>query len=112
MFRRTTVPATMPAEAHDRADGHALVDVREPHEWAAGHAPGAVHLPLGELHPDRLPAAERLLCICRSGARSTRAVAALRNAGYDAVNVDGGMNAWHAYGLPVVRDDGHPGVVA
>ena len=112
MFRRATVPATTPAEAHDRAVGHALVDVREPHEWAAGHAPGAIHLPLGELHPDRLPAAERLLCVCRSGARSSQAVAALRNAGYDAVNVEGGMNAWHADGLPVVRDDGHPGTVA
>ena len=112
MFRRATVPATTPAEAHDRATGHALVDVREAHEWAAGHAPGAIHLPLGELHPDRLPAAERLLCVCRSGARSSQAVAALRNAGYDAVNVEGGMNAWHADGLPVVRDDGHPGTVA
>lgn len=112
MFRRRTVPATTPAEAHDRAADHALVDVRESHEWSAGHAPGAVHVPLGELRPDRLPAAERLLCICRSGARSSRAVAALRNAGYDAVNVDGGMNAWHAHGLPVVRDDGHPGTVA
>lgn len=112
MFRRSTVPGTTPAEAHDRADSHALVDVREPHEWAAGHAPGAVHVPLAELHPDRLPAAERLLCICRSGARSSRAVVALRSAGYDAVNVDGGMNAWHARGLPVVRDDGRAGTVA
>jgi rhodanese-related sulfurtransferase len=111
MFR-STVPTTSPAEAHDRTDSHVLVDVREPAEWSAGHAPGAVHLPLGELHPDRLPAAERLLCICRSGARSSKAVAALRNAGFDAVNVAGGMNAWHAHGLPVVRDDGRPGTVA
>ena len=112
MFRRTTIAATTPAEAHNRSDGHALIDVRQAPEWAAGHAPGAVHIPLDELRPDRLPAAERLLCICRSGARSSRAVVALRNAGYDAVNVDGGMNAWHASGLPVVRDDGHPGTVA
>jgi rhodanese-related sulfurtransferase len=112
MFRRSTVPVTTPAEAHHRADGHALVDVREPHEWAAGHAPDAVHLPLGELHPDRLPAAERVLCICRSGARSSQAVALLRNAGYDAINVEGGMNAWYADGLPVVCDDGRPGAVA
>ena len=112
MFRRRTVPAATPVEAHHRADGHALVDVREPHEWAAGHAPDAVHVPLGELHPDRLPAAERVLCICRSGARSAQAVAVLRNAGYDAVNVEGGMKAWHADGLPVVCEDGHPGAVA
>jgi rhodanese-related sulfurtransferase len=112
MFRRSTVPAASPAEAHDRAEGHALIDVREPHEWAAGHAPDAVHLPLDELEPARLPAAERLLCICRSGARSSRAVAVLRSAGYDAVNVEGGMNAWQADGLPVVCDDGNPGAVA
>jgi rhodanese-related sulfurtransferase len=112
VFRSSTLPTTTPAEAHDRADRDALIDVRELHEWAAGHASGAVHLPLGELRPDRLPTAERLLCICRSGGRSSQAVAALRNAGYDAVNVEGGMSAWHASGLPVVRDDGRPGTVA
>ena len=112
MFHRSTVPATTPVDAHDRAEGHVLVDVRESHEWAAGHAPDAVHLPLGELELGRLPAAERLLCICRSGARSSQAVEVLRNAGYDAVNVEGGMKAWHADGLPVVCDDGLPGAVA
>jgi rhodanese-related sulfurtransferase len=112
MFRRPAVPTPPAADAHDRAHSDALVDVRELHEWVAGHAPGATHLPLGELHPDRLPNADRLLCMCRSGARSSQAVAALRDAGYDAVNVDGGMNAWHAHGLPVVRDDGHPGTIA
>ena len=112
MFRRRTLPVTTPSEAHDRAEGHVLIDVREPREWSAGHAPGAIHVPLGELRPDRLPAGKRLLCICRSGARSSKAVAALREAGYDAVNVDGGMRAWHARGLPIVRDDGRPGAVA
>ena len=112
MFRRAALPTTTPTEAHDRAADDVLLDVREPHEWAAGHAPGAVHLPLGALHPDRLPSANRLLCICRSGGRSSRAVTALRAAGYDAHNVDGGMNAWQARGLPVVRDDGRTGSVA
>lgn len=112
MFRRRTAHAATPTEAHHRAEGHTLIDVREHHEWEAGHAPDAVHVPLGELHPDRLPAADRVLCICRSGARSSQAVSVLRNAGYDAVNVEGGMTAWHADGLPVVCDDGRPGAVA
>jgi rhodanese-related sulfurtransferase len=111
MFRQTAHPDTAPADAHDRAPGQVLLDVREDDEWAAGHAPGAVHLPLSRLHPDHLPEADRLLVICRSGNRSGQAAAALARAGYDASNVAGGMNAWAAQGLPVVRLDGRPGTV-
>jgi rhodanese-related sulfurtransferase len=102
---------TTPAEAHRRPEGTVLLDVREADEWAAGHAPGATHLPLGELHVDRLPPGATVLCICRSGGRSGRAASALRSAGIEAVNVAGGMAAWAAAGLPVVRDDGRPGTV-
>lgn len=105
------IPETTPAEAQARTEGQVLLDVREVDEWAAGHAPDAIHLPLSQLHPDRLPPAKRLLVICRSGNRSGRAVAALVGAGYDALNVAGGMNAWIAAGLPVLRDDGRPGRV-
>lgn len=101
-----------PEEAHRRARSEVLLDVREEHEWAAGHAPGAHHLPLGALRADRIPQATTVLCICRSGARSGRAAAALVEAGFAARNVAGGMNAWVAAGLPVVRDDGGPGTVA
>ena len=112
MFRRTAVPSTTVADAHRRAQDELLLDVREPSEWAAGHAPGAVHIPLGQLTAASLSAATRLLCICRSGNRSAQAVAALRRGGYDAVNVDGGMRAWLRQGLPVVSDGDHPGTVA
>lgn len=111
MISQTAVPEITPSEASTPADGQVLLDVREVDEWAAGHAPGSINLPVSRFHPDRLPEAGTLLCICRSGARSGRVVAALRNAGYDAINVAGGMNAWQADGLPVVRADSRPGMV-
>lgn len=85
-----------------------LLDVREDDEWAAGHAPGATHVPLGRLaaHVDQLPRDRRIVCICRSGGRSGRATEALAQAGFDAVNMTGGMQAWAAAGLPMVCDDG------
>ncbi len=87
-----------------------LVDVREPDEWQAGHADGALHLPMAEV-PGRiadLPADTRLSIICRVGGRSAQVTAYLTQAGYDAVNVTGGMQAWAAAGRPMVSEDGAP----
>jgi rhodanese-related sulfurtransferase len=84
--------------------GTVLLDVREQDEWDAGHAPQAVHIPLGDL-PERvgeLPEGDRVVVVCRSGARSARATAWLVQGGYDAVNLDGGMLDWERAGLPVV----------
>ena len=91
--------------------GAALLDVREADEWAAGHAPEAVHVPLSQLSLDTIPPGSPLLVVCHVGGRSARATAALRNAGIDAANVVGGMAAWERAGLPVVTDDGAPGQV-
>jgi len=84
--------------------GTLLIDVRELGEWDEGHAPDAVHLPLGELtaRAGELPKTGRLLVVCHSGTRSARATAWLNGAGFDAVNLDGGMAAWARAGLPVV----------
>ena len=86
--------------------GAMLLDVRHQEEWDAGHAPDAVLVPLDELG-DRyteLPTDQPIVVICRSGARSARAAEALVGAGYNAVNLAGG--------LPCVTDAGAPGVVA
>jgi len=90
--------------------GAYLLDVREPEEWEAGHAPGAVHIPLGELGarytelaPDR-----PLYVICRSGNRSGHAAQALAGAGWDASNVSDGMIGWQAAGLPMSCESGQP----
>ena len=98
----------------DIADDAVVLDVREDDEWQAGHAPGAVHVPLGDV-PSRLAdlpeTDEPLPVICRSGGRSGRAVAWLSQQGFDVVNVDGGMRAWNAAGKPVRTDDGNDGSV-
>lgn len=91
-----------------------LVDVREPDEWAAGHAESARHVPLADV-PARLgelPQGAPLYVICRSGARSARAVAWLQQQGLDAVNVSGGMRAWDAAGRPMVSEQGSDPYVA
>lgn len=114
MFRHRKVDDVSPHEAAGRREkGAVLLDVREPEEWAAGHAPGAVHLPLADVSTavPRFADAE-VLAVCRSGNRSAKAAEALAAAGVTARNVSGGMTAWTAAGLPVVRDDGSPGTVA
>lgn len=85
-----------------------LLDVRESDEWDAGHAPAARHLPMSELagRLDEVPRDRPLLAVCRSGSRSDRVAAALSRAGYEAENVDGGMRAWVAAGLPLEPHDG------
>jgi rhodanese-related sulfurtransferase len=96
------IPAVEPVEAHERADAVLLLDVREPAEWASGHAPDALHVPLGQLRAEDLPEADAVFVICRSGNRSGRATKDLRAAGVEASNVTGGMIAWARAGLPVV----------
>ncbi|KOU62003.1 sulfurtransferase [Streptomyces sp. MMG1533] len=93
-----------------------LLDVRETHEWQAGHAPRAVHLPLSALASGAgLPAqaqARPLVVICRSGNRSLRAAELLAARGAEVVDVIGGMSDWAGAGLPVVDTRGGNGTVA
>ncbi|MBJ3805860.1 rhodanese-like domain-containing protein [Streptomyces flavofungini] len=94
-----------------------LLDVREDDEWQAGHAEGALHIPMsdfvarfGEL-TEKAPEGGKVNVICRSGGRSAQVTMYLAQQGLDAVNVDGGMQAWEATGRPVVDDKGQPGTV-
>jgi rhodanese-related sulfurtransferase len=95
------------------ASGAVLLDVREPDEFAAGHAPAAICVPLGELGErlDELAVGGTVVCVCRSGARSAAAAEALTSAGVDAINLVGGMLAWAAEGLPIVSSTGESGEV-
>ena len=102
-----SVPSVHPSRARPGPPVPAdavLVDVRELDEWEAGHAPEALHIPLGELteRVGELAEADRVLVVCHSGVRSARATAWLVQNGYDARNVDGGMVDWARAGLPVV----------
>lgn len=98
-----------PAHAHQlHSDGAILIDVRDPHEWKAGHAPRATHVPLPTIQDNlrRIPRETTVLTVCRSGARSARAATLLASQGYDVRNVAGGMSAWSQAGLPVVATGG------
>jgi rhodanese-related sulfurtransferase len=91
-----------------------LLDVREDDEWAAGHVPGARHIPLGQLgeRAAEVPQDQLVYVICRSGARSGRAAQALAGAGWRAINVAGGMQDWAAAGREMVADSGAAPYVA
>ena len=95
-------------------DGAWLLDVREDDEWAAGHVPGARHIPLGELgaRTAEVPQGQAVFVICRSGTRSGRAAQALTGAGWQAINVAGGMQDWAAAGRPMITDSGADPFVA
>jgi rhodanese-related sulfurtransferase len=109
-----TVPSVPVGDVpDDPADGVLLLDVREADEWAAGHAPNAQHLPMSEISGrlGELPQDGSVFVICRSGGRSARVTAYLNSNGWDAVNVDGGMQQWAATGRPLVSDAGDPQVI-
>ena len=88
-----------------------LLDVREPDEWDAGHAPDAHHLPMMEI-PARMaevPTDTEIVVVCRSGARSGRVVSYLIGNGWGSVrNLDGGMQAWAAAGCDMISENGQP----
>ena len=101
---------------HIQRIGNPIVDVREPEEFADGHIPGAVNIPLGRLeievssHPAVVERAggthllrqRPVVLYCLSGGRSARAAAALRRLGFaNPVSLAGGILAWTGDGHPV-----------
>ncbi len=85
----------------------AIIDVREPEEYAEGRIPGAVLIPLGELSKRlvEVPTDKPVVLVCRSGNRSTQALQLLQKAGFTNVhNMTGGMKAWIAAGYAVEAD--------
>jgi len=92
-------------------EGVTVLDVREPVEWHHGHIEGAVHVPLTEVpgRLEELPRDRQLLVVCKVGGRSAQATAFLREKGFEALNLEGGMLEWSAAGRPMVADgDGDP----
>ncbi len=99
-----TINAKTLDSIRDRSDVF-IVDVREPYEFAGGHVPGATLIPLGQLSSrlSEIPKDKTVVAVCRSGNRSGQATQLLRQQGFNAHNMQGGMIAWEQAGLPVER---------
>lgn len=107
-----TSPASLsPAQAAARIGEFTVIDVRAPGEYASGHVPGALNIPLDRLD-EALPALKAaaargsLLVVCASGVRSTRACDILAEADIDAVTLSGGTSAWEGEGHDLDRPAG------
>jgi len=87
------------------AEGALLLDVRETSEWNEGHAPGAIHIPYGELREraHELPSDRPIVTYCAGGIRSSLAASILEAAGHDVANLRGGFTAWRNAELPISR---------
>lgn len=99
-----------PVGAAELIDGDAeLIDVRRPHEFEAGHIPGARHIELNQLQGEaaRLGKEKPIVVYCRSGERSAMAAEALRDGGFDAHSLAGGIEAWSREGRSLEPEDGY-----
>ncbi|MGW1911551.1 rhodanese-like domain-containing protein [Streptomyces sp. NPDC002076] len=108
----TTTPLTLDTDqARARLDEITVIDVRTPGEYASGHLPGALNIPLDRIRgalPEIRHAAGRgdVLVVCASGARSERACGLLAEEGIAAATLTGGTSAWAADGHDLHRPAG------
>ncbi|MFC9926478.1 rhodanese-like domain-containing protein [Streptomyces sp. NPDC127190] len=102
-------PSTLTTDqAHERLHELTVIDVRTPREYASGHLPGALNIPLDRLRralPEIRQAARRgeVLTVCASGARSENACRILAEQGVPAATLTGGTSAWAAEGHDLHR---------
>lgn len=104
-----------PKAVYQRLEEIQLVDCRDLYEWVAGRIEGAVHVPLNAImagSTSDLDTSKPVVVVCRSGNRSELATMMLQARGYEAYNLEGGMEEWAREGLPYSTPDGAPGRVA
>ena len=82
--------------ANNSSEKLTILDVREIHEYAAGHIPSAENFPLSTLGSDfsKLDKDQKYYVICQAGGRSAKAYDFLDAQGFDVINIEGGMNNW------------------
>ena len=87
------------------AEKATVLDVREPGEYREGHLPGAVNIPMGQLTArlGNLDREQPVYVVCASGNRSSAMTEVLTAAGFDAINVAGGTEAWIRSGRPIEK---------
>jgi rhodanese-related sulfurtransferase len=102
-----------PTAAHRKLGTARFLDVRKSHEYDAGHIEGAEWVTLRELpnRIDELDTGQVIVVTCQIGQRSGLAAEFLRERGFDADNLEGGVEAWVRAGLPLVSSDGRRGRV-
>ena len=96
-FGVKTITTAQLASKLQAAKKPVLIDVREPHEYAAGHVPQALNVPLGQVRAraSEFDSAAETYVICQSGSRSRTASKTLTKAGFtDVASVNGGTSAW------------------
>jgi hydroxyacylglutathione hydrolase len=100
-----TIPSIgLEVTERQRPDGVVVLDVRGEGEWNAGHIPGSLNLPLGDLEQrlDEIPRGRPVIVHCQTGARAAMAASLLRARGLNDVRLfPGGFAEWRAAGLPV-----------
>jgi rhodanese-related sulfurtransferase len=99
----------------ERRDDVQIVDCRETYEWVAGRIEGAFHIPLNAIMAGataELDPARPIVVVCRSGNRSELGALMLQARGFEAYNLEGGMEDWEREGLPFSTPEGAPGRVA
>lgn len=99
-IRVPEISAAALREALDSETPPLLLDVREPYEWRQVRIPGAVHIPMNNV-PQQLGVlsqAQQIVVFCAHGSRSFGVTHFLREQGYDAYNLTGGITQWHIQG--------------
>ncbi|HUP62676.1 MAG TPA: molybdopterin-synthase adenylyltransferase MoeB [Thermoanaerobaculia bacterium] len=105
VHERNITPTEL-SEKISRGEEVVLLDVREAHEWNAGHLGGATHIPMGQVprRLDEIPRDREIVTICRSGSRSAHVQHLLEQQGYTRVkNLTGGMTRWAREVDPSIR---------
>ncbi|MFM9102956.1 MAG: rhodanese-like domain-containing protein [Cyanobium sp.] len=107
-------PGPERVSAHDLAEQLgsqrvAVIDVREPMEYAAGHIAGSLNVPLSRLHQADLPSGP-LVLVCQNGNRSAKGVQTLleRGVAHPVSDLEGGLPSWQQAGLPVRKLENAP----
>ena len=98
LFQRNDANTIHVNEIDDIIHDINLIDIREAYECAHGSIKGSRNIPMGQLlsKPDKyMDKSEKYYIMCQSGQRSSRAVAALQRAGYDVINIKGGMGSYY-----------------
>jgi len=102
------LPSLSPVELSEKLgkNKHLLVvDVREPEEYHEGHIVGSKLIPLDEFRQrvNELPKDKEIICVCASGSRNQSATKFLVDAGYNALDMQGGMFMWQRAKLPIKK---------